>query len=135
MANEPFHKRCPRQDGRDIGNLWRDHANDVYDARWNAVRSRMIHRWPVCANPLGLHVQDLPATEVHHIRPVRSGGAVLDEWNLIPLCARCHVKIHRRMARHGEQVIKKCIKAAIRMRDDLGLEALPAVEVFARIRG
>ena len=31
---------------------------------------------------------------VHHIVPVREGGALLDEQNLMSLCNECHSRIH-----------------------------------------
>jgi 5-methylcytosine-specific restriction protein A len=37
----------------------------------------------------------VPATMVHHVKPIKQGGAVLDMENLMALCRRCHDKIHK----------------------------------------
>ena len=34
--------------------------------------------------------------EVHHVKPLKDGGAARDQSNLIPLCVGCHVAAHKR---------------------------------------
>lgn len=54
------------------------------------------------------------ATEVHHVKTRGAGGGD-EDWNLLPICRRCHVDIHkaglytfsRRHRRVFEWLIKK----------------------------
>ena len=61
-----------------------------YGARW-----RRIRRMHLCANPLcedcRAQGRVTPATEVHHVVPLRDGGTH-GETNLRALCKSCHSK-------------------------------------------
>lgn len=63
-----------------------------YDARWRRLRRMFLAQHPLCADPYGVHARQgelVPATEVDHIKPKRSGGT--DDWNnLQGLCKPCH---------------------------------------------
>jgi 5-methylcytosine-specific restriction endonuclease McrA len=59
-----------------------------YDGDWVALRKEMLGRFPSCAC-------GRPATIVHHVTPIKSGGARLDSANCETVCASCHQKRHR----------------------------------------
>ena len=60
-----------------------------YDHQWNKVRNEHLRHEPWCRScrAAGLRTE---ATEVDHIKPLRSGGARLDHANLQSLCHPCH---------------------------------------------
>jgi 5-methylcytosine-specific restriction enzyme A len=53
---------------------------------WQAIRRRHLARQPLCEGCSGV----VPATEVDHIVPIKSGGAKRDPSNLQSLCRPCH---------------------------------------------
>ncbi len=61
-----------------------------------------LRRWFLRHHPLCAHCLKrgftTPATEVDHIKPLREGGARLDQINLQALCKPCH---SRKTARGG----------------------------------
>ncbi|MCS7256101.1 MAG: HNH endonuclease signature motif containing protein [Thermomicrobium sp.] len=57
-----------------------------YTAEWRRIRERVLVEEPRC------RLCGAPATEVHHIVPLSSGGTH-DRTNLMPLCARCHRRV------------------------------------------
>jgi len=73
-------------------------ASRGYDRDWQAVRLEYLHAHPLCEDceAAGLVV---PAALVHHVAPLRSGGARLDAGNMRALCERCHARTHGRLAR------------------------------------
>jgi 5-methylcytosine-specific restriction protein A len=65
----------------------------VYDMRWQYVRMTFLFGHPLCeqCQADGMSVS---AVLVHHIVPIKDGGAVLDPSNLQALCQRHHEAIH-----------------------------------------
>lgn len=61
-----------------------------YDVRWQRLRAWYLKQYPLCNRCEGV----VPATVVHHIKPISEGGARLDVENLEALCATCHNKHH-----------------------------------------
>jgi 5-methylcytosine-specific restriction protein A len=57
-----------------------------YGSDWQRLRL-----WFLCRNPLCKHCGK-PAEDIDHIRPLRAGGARLDQANLQSLCRACHTK-------------------------------------------
>lgn len=62
-----------------------------YDIKWQRVRAEILSLHPEC-DECGAR-----ATEVHHIVPMRDGGARYEWSNLRPLCHKCHMRIERGM--------------------------------------
>ena len=65
-----------------------------YDSKWEVVRIAYLAKRPVCeqCHDMGLVV---PAVLVHHIVPIKDGGARLHSDNLRSLCSSCHENVHR----------------------------------------
>ena len=55
-----------------------------YDRQWRKLRAEYLKRFPICR--LCMRSK---AVLVDHIRPKMQGGTD-DEYNLQPLCSRCH---------------------------------------------
>lgn len=59
--------------------------------RWARARRAVLDRdgWRCtkCGRPGRL--------EVHHVTPLRDGGAAFDLANLVTLCRDCHIALHR----------------------------------------
>ena len=68
-----------------------------YDIRWQAVRKRFLNLNPLCAECLK-QGRPVPATEVHHIIPLRDGGTHEFD-NFMALCKQCHSKITNKQQR------------------------------------
>lgn len=68
-------------------------AAQGYDARWQRARLAYLRRHPLCEKCAAAG-RTAPATLVHHINPIKDGGARLDIRNLQALCNACHEKIH-----------------------------------------
>jgi len=66
-------------------------SNKRYGRRWKNIRDLYISKHPLCERCL-LRDRLVPATEVHHIRPLTSGGDNSDD-NLMSLCKSCHSSI------------------------------------------
>ena len=60
-----------------------------YGKEWIVASRRQLSAFPRCQRC------NAPATDVHHILPVRQGGTH-DPSNLISLCASCHMSIEPR---------------------------------------
>jgi 5-methylcytosine-specific restriction endonuclease McrA len=71
------------------------------DASWGGDTSfyrkqpwRKMRAYILSLNPLCVHCTDkgdvTPADVVDHIKPIKKGGAKLDESNLQGLCHKCH---------------------------------------------
>lgn len=67
-------------------------GNKRYGSQWRKIRSRYVHKHPLCEECLK-HGKCVPVEEVHHIIPISEGGTN-DESNLMSLCRSCHEKIH-----------------------------------------
>ena len=70
-------------------------AQRGYDSRWNRVRALYIKRNPICENCIN-EGRTNKAEEVHHIIPIKQGGAKYSFDNLMSLCRTCHNKIEPR---------------------------------------
>jgi 5-methylcytosine-specific restriction protein A len=65
-------------------------ASRGYGARWRRLRTMVLARRPLCADPFELHAgQVVAATDVDHVLPRADGGIDADE-NLQSLCHSCH---------------------------------------------
>lgn len=81
--------------------MQKDHARGTapergYDGVWRRFRISFLHQHPVCEDCVAAGYFDRKATEVHHVRKLRDGGARLDPANCMALCKSCH---QRRTAR------------------------------------
>jgi len=64
-------------------------AQRGYDGEWQRIRAVYLGEHPYCAEC------GAPATDVHHITPLRRGGTH-DETNLKALCHACHSRVTAR---------------------------------------
>lgn len=80
-------------------------------ARWRHLRRAYLSEHPLCETcaARGLAV---PATELHHVRPVESGITEKEQRqlcyspaNLRALCHDCHVKVHRDLRSHDRATV------------------------------
>jgi 5-methylcytosine-specific restriction enzyme A len=60
-----------------------------YDRHWRKLQAAYLSEHPLCVmcDAAGFVCQ---AVLVDHVKPIVSGGAVLDRANLQSLCVRCH---------------------------------------------
>jgi len=79
-------------------------AQRGYNARWRRLRRAFLKRYPLCADPFGIHAErkeQVRATEVDHVIPKAEGGA--DKWdNLQSLCKPCHSRKTAEESNWGE---------------------------------
>jgi len=69
-------------------------TRDAYHSKeWTATRNAYIAQHPLCEDCL-TRGQYVTAVEVHHIKPLSDGGALLDVNNLRSLCHTCHMQTH-----------------------------------------
>ena len=66
-----------------------------YDSRWEKVRLMYLREHPLC-ELCEKEGKLVPAVLVHHKKPIRQGGEVLDEANLMAVCRPCHDWLHRK---------------------------------------
>ena len=64
-----------------------------YDRAWVAVRNLYLAQFPLC-EICEAKGKLTPAVLVHHKKPIKEGGALLDSDNLQSLCNSCHEDIH-----------------------------------------
>ena len=69
-------------------------AKKRYGRAWKRIRDRYIKAHPLCEQ-CKKNGTLTPAEEVHHIKPLSSGGKN-DEDNLMSLCKSCHSEITAR---------------------------------------
>jgi 5-methylcytosine-specific restriction protein A len=63
-------------------------ATKRYNGAWRKIRASVIQANPLCAE-CQRHGRIVPATDVHHIKPLTEGGT--HAWdNLMSLCHSCH---------------------------------------------
>jgi len=107
------HPRCPELTNKSycpkhskLYEKQRGYPNERgYDSKWRAIRRRYLIAYPLCLECMrtgGLE----PATEVHHIVPIRDGGTN-DYGNLVSLCKSCHSKITARDGGFGRNIVYK----------------------------
>ena len=70
-------------------------VNKVYGRPWKRIRDKYMRAHPLCEQCLK-DGRLVPATECHHILPVKRGGKSTPD-NLMALCQGCHNKIHREL--------------------------------------
>lgn len=63
-------------------------------ARWRAVRAAVLLEAGHLCQRCREAGRRVPARIVHHVKPIRDGGARLDRANLMPVCSRCHDELH-----------------------------------------
>lgn len=68
-------------------------AEQGYDAAWARLRAIYLAKHPTCEE-CAAHGELKVAVMVHHIVPIKDGGARLDQKNLRALCNDCHERIH-----------------------------------------
>lgn len=93
-VHKPLYEQ-KRQDERSRYSKTRESTSKRgYDAQWEVVRNAYMSKHPLCevCVDMGLVV---PAVLVHHIVPIKEGGARLNSGNLRSLCNACHENIHR----------------------------------------
>jgi len=89
----PLHKAHEQQEEKQYARERGGAAQRGYDSVWQLLRLTYLHQHPICeqCQQNGLIV---PAVLVHHIVPIKDGGARLDPSNLRSLCQSCHEAIH-----------------------------------------
>ena len=80
-------------------------ASRGYDRDWKAVRLAYLREHPICED-CELKGDVVPAALVHHVDPIRQGGARLDAGNLRALCEPCHARAHGKLDRAAEAAKK-----------------------------
>ncbi len=83
-------RRYERERSRQRGSA----AARGYTAEWRRIRAHVLADEPRC------RLCGAPATEVHHLVPLSSGGTH-DRANLAPLCATCHRRVTAASRRRG----------------------------------
>lgn len=85
----------------------------ITSRRWLAVRRRQLTDHPLCERCREKSILT-PATCVHHVVPVESGGTMeamaalcYNPANLQSLCQKCHNEIHTEMGSRSRQKQKR----------------------------
>lgn len=86
---DPRQKKAPRKPAQ-TGRAKSD-ATFYNSPIWRRVSAQHRAKHPMCAH-CALSGKLTPATETDHVRPIRLGGASLDQANLQSLCTSCHAK-------------------------------------------
>lgn len=85
----------------------------ITSRRWLAIRKHQLSEHPMCER---CHEKGLltPATCVHHIVPVESGGTMFgmaalcyNPANLLSLCQKCHNELHTELGSRSKQKQKR----------------------------
>lgn len=85
-----------------------DSAKDIYNTpQWKNLRKAHIMQHPLCEVCLK-EGKVTPAEEVHHITPILTGATLerrkelaFDSDNLMSLCKKHHIEIHKEMKRES----------------------------------
>lgn len=86
------HVREARETARRRADKRHQKATAFYrTTEWRNTRAKVLRRHRFCTACAEAGKQTL-AREVDHIKPIRDGGAPLDERNLQPLCRPCHTR-------------------------------------------
>ena len=65
-----------------------------YDSTWAKVRKIQLSQYPLCQRcEQGGVIR--AAVLVHHVKRIADGGSVLDQNNLLSVCADCHYELHK----------------------------------------
>lgn len=64
--------------------------NFLSEESWDSISKRIRHQADACS--VCHDEKPIDELHVHHIIPVRYGGTN-DEWNLLPVCSRCHIGV------------------------------------------
>ena len=92
---------CPQHQPSVINDIKRGNANKRgYDAAWRKVSKQYLAIHPLCEDCEAkgrISAADL----VHHVKPIRDGGARLNYSNLRALCKPCHEEAHKRLRMMG----------------------------------
>jgi len=73
----------------------------IYDTtRWRRVSFHYRKKHPLCECCLTLG-RVRPSCHVHHKIPIRKGGAVFLESNLLAVCISCHNQLEQELERSG----------------------------------
>ncbi len=86
---------CARERGRAYDSTRPSAAKRGYDRDWYAFRADYLRRYPACRRC------GQPATEAHHVVPLRAGGLRFDPSNLEPLCKPHHSQVTAREQAFG----------------------------------
>jgi len=89
----PLHSEIEQQEEKQYARERGGAAQRGYDSVWQLLRLTYLQQHPLCE----LCQQDgliVPAILVHHIIPIKDGGARLDPSNLKSCCQPCHEAIH-----------------------------------------
>ena len=69
-------------------------AETYADTRWKKLRTLMLRQNPLCEECMGRFGRETPATDVHHIIPIRENPDLrFDKTNLMCVCQECHGKL------------------------------------------
>lgn len=101
--HDPALNRDPekRREAWRKNDLKRGTASDRgYDKAWSRLSKAYLGKHPLCEDCESRGVLT-PAVLVHHIIPLREGGARLDANNLAALCRKCHEEAHRCKSKHS----------------------------------
>lgn len=84
----------------------------IHSKEWRALRFRKLKKQPVCES-CEREGRSTMATEVHHLIPVESESTVnrmkslmFSYNNLMSVCHKCHVAIHKELFSHSKEAIK-----------------------------
>ena len=98
--------------------------NNKRNAKWNKYYTskywKDLRRWKITKDPLcEMHLKygyNVPATEVHHLRPFGTGITQEAKWklllnadNLCSCCRSCHDEFHRQLTIQNKDYIKEII--------------------------
>jgi 5-methylcytosine-specific restriction protein A len=86
------HQAADRRRGREQDRARGSAAMRGYDRLWQRFRLVVLSERPLCEDCRSAGRRLTPATEVHHVRALRDGGARLDPENVRALCKACHSK-------------------------------------------
>jgi len=89
----PLHEAHEQQEEKRYARERGGAAKQGYDSVWQLLRLTYLQQHPTCQDCLQAGKVE-PAVLVHHIVPIKDGGARLDPSNLRALCQRHHEAIH-----------------------------------------
>ncbi len=89
----------------------------IHNSRWLKLKRAKITANPECERCAEEGRPAVPATEIHHIKPVEDGltpsereRLMYDFHNLRSLCHDCHIKTHVELGRSGKAHAKRKTK-------------------------